>query len=137
MALEYNGHRIGAMQYNGVTIGEAMMDGQIVYRADAGPKPVSGEYGPTQASAFGQVLDSYTITKAGDYLIAHTMTGQGLGAEALIMVNGGGDGFAQGPSGDPSTVELAATLAPGDVVTLSVYPYLTVTVSGTWSIVKN
>ena len=33
MALEYDGHRIGAMQYNGVTIGEAMMDGQIVYRS--------------------------------------------------------------------------------------------------------
>ena len=33
MTLEYNGQRIGAMQYNGVTIGEAMMDGQIVYRS--------------------------------------------------------------------------------------------------------
>ena len=33
MTLEYNGQRIGAMQYNGVTIGEAMMDGQIVYQS--------------------------------------------------------------------------------------------------------
>ena len=33
MALEYDGHRIGAMQYNGVTIGEAMMDGQVVYQS--------------------------------------------------------------------------------------------------------
>ena len=33
MALEYDGHRIGAMQYNGVTIGEAMIDGQVVYRS--------------------------------------------------------------------------------------------------------
>ena len=33
MALEYDGHRIGAMQYNGVTIGEAMIDGQIVYQS--------------------------------------------------------------------------------------------------------
>lgn len=33
MPLEYNGQRIGGMQYNGVTIGEAMMDGQIVYRS--------------------------------------------------------------------------------------------------------
>ena len=33
MALEYDGQRIGAMQYNGVTIGEAMIDGQIVYRS--------------------------------------------------------------------------------------------------------
>ena len=33
MALEYDGQRIGAMQYNGVTIGEAMIDGHIVYRS--------------------------------------------------------------------------------------------------------
>ena len=33
MALEYDGQRIGAMQYNGVTIGEAMIDGQVVYRS--------------------------------------------------------------------------------------------------------
>lgn len=33
MALEYGGQRVGAMMYNGVTIGEAMIDGQIVYRS--------------------------------------------------------------------------------------------------------
>ena len=33
MALNINGSKIGAVQYNGRTIGEAMMDGKIVYRS--------------------------------------------------------------------------------------------------------
>lgn len=33
MALNIDGSKIGAVQYNGLTIGEAMMDGKIVYRS--------------------------------------------------------------------------------------------------------
>lgn len=33
MPLQFGPTKIGGMQYNGVTIGEAMMDGQIVYRS--------------------------------------------------------------------------------------------------------
>ena len=33
MALQFGNTKIGEMQYNGVTIGEAMIDGQIVYRS--------------------------------------------------------------------------------------------------------
>lgn len=33
MALEYDGQRVGAMMFNGHTIGEAMIDGVVVYRS--------------------------------------------------------------------------------------------------------
>lgn len=52
MALQFGSTKIGAMQYNGVTIGEAMMDGQIVYSAMSWP---AGFYiGGSQMAYTGQ-----------------------------------------------------------------------------------
>lgn len=40
MSLQFGSTPIGAMQYNGVTIGEAMIDGQVVYRSTVTVTPL-------------------------------------------------------------------------------------------------
>lgn len=138
MSLQFGPTKIGGMQYNGVTIGEAMMDGQIVYRSvPPSIYPVSGTGSATMDFSFTGTIGSHTIAEPGLYAITHLVTGQGGAWGTSVIETPGGNAY--GPSGNSSTSTLEVTLNPGDVVVFiaqntdwGVQSY-----SGSWSIVKN
>ena len=66
MALEYDGQRIGAMQYNGVTIGEAMIDGQIVYRSVIRVTPVAPTFHDGTFTVTLPEMEGVTYTISGE-----------------------------------------------------------------------
>ena len=111
MALQFGNTKIGEMQYNGVTIGEAMIDGQVVYRS--GPEPATGTWGPEPG--YWQVIASHTITQDGTYTITNTATGLRTGSALIFTPHG----TTSGPYGDPSIAETTETLTAGDVVEFS------------------
>ena len=137
MALEYDGQRIGAMQYNGVTIGEAMMDGQIVYRSS--PYPLTGTVGG--GSYFSATtLASHTVAENGAFTVAWEVTcTEGLWSPQIsrgstILVTG----YEVAMEGT-TPVAWSGTLNAGDIINFRVTQRIinTVVVSGTWSIVKS
>ena len=78
MALQFGNTKIGEMQYNGVTIGEAMIDGQIVYRSSVSPAAVATlELGPETVQGYSfPARTVYTIPegKGGIYLVEAVAT---------------------------------------------------------------
>ena len=132
MSLQFGSTPIGAMQYNGVTIGEAIMDGVIVYRSS--PYPLTG----TWESALTTSTTTYaehTIEADGSYTLTHTVTGGGQYVGAAIN---GPWGTTNSPPGPPSTATVTQTLAAGDLIKFQAGALIpSGTASGSWSIVKN
>ena len=131
MPIQFGSNKIGAMQYGGVTIGEAMIDGQIVWSAS--PYPVSGEWGPTVLVG-ASVVATHIIANDGNYTGTHTMLGGNPLTVCLIFVNGK---ELASDSGNPAIATVTGNLSAGDVVEFSTLIASTSTLSGTWSIVKN
>ena len=136
MALEYDGQRVGAMQYNGHTIGEAMIDGQIVFRSIPPIEPASGDYDEVARSGQVTIVASHTIEWGYEYVIEHTASTQ---ASVLHIVAGIGVNdviVAEGTPGQHSTATYTATLQAGDTVQIGLRNDLSVavTATGTWSI---
>ena len=134
MALEYNGQRVGAMQYNGVTIGEAMMDGHIVYRSSI--YPLEGTWGPTNVPNTATTFDSHTIEEVGEYTITHTATSSG-NPPVFVSSIRTPHGSVFAPNGSPSTATLTEQFQPGDLIEFRAASIGASTATGTWSIVKN
>lgn len=74
MALEYDGQRIGAMQYNGVTIGEAMIDGQIVYRSVIRVTPVAPTFHDGEPWITLPTVEGVTYSVSGTPGAGNTVT---------------------------------------------------------------
>ena len=132
MPAQFGPTKIGAMQYGGVTIGEAMMNGQVVYRSKL-PSiyPVSGTWSASVADL--QTVASHTIVEAGTYTIRHE-------SRAFIARSG-----IRGPWGttedagapDVSVAEVTVTLTVGALVEFLSGVSFNLATTGTWSIVKN
>lgn len=63
MALQFGPTKIGGMQYNGVTIGEAMMNGQVVYKS--GPPGVWPQGFEVNGAAGATALTSWAPVRGG------------------------------------------------------------------------
>lgn len=96
MALQFGPTKIGGMQYNGVTIGEAMYNGQIVYRSEP-PLPVvtiTGTSGTQSRDQFRQACidfgTTYDTVEVLPFLLdtsqATTMYGVFYGCTSLTQV---------------------------------------------------
>ena len=127
MPMQWGPTKIGAMQYNGVTIGEAMMDGQIVYRSTI--YPLTGTFevvngAPIQAYE----VFSHTVVEPGDF------TG------TVTQESGEVTAYSWTLNGGSQTTGLTRTftgLSVGDTIQAQVLHFYALNVSGTWSLVKN
>ena len=129
MPMQWGPTKIGAMQYNGVTIGEAMMNGQIVYRSS--PYPLTGTFEIVNGAALQpHEVFSHTIVEPGNFTATVTRESGQVTLYSLYL-NGASRGT--GPEG-------AATfngLSVGDTIRVTAIHTGTLNLSGTWSIVKN
>ena len=128
MALEYDGQRIGAMQYNGVTIGEAMMDGQIVYRSS--PYPLTGTFEIVNGEPLTPYdLFRHTVVEPGDFTGKITL--ESVEPTAIYWYLNGS--IVTGMTGLTGTY---TGLSVGDTISAAAAEFGNLNVSGTWSIVK-
>lgn len=72
MSLQFNNNKIGAMQYNGVTIGEAMIDGKIVYQSAIYPAYIT--WVGTVLNIEGRTNDEveimrHTLVESGNFTV--------------------------------------------------------------------
>ena len=136
MPMQWGLTKIGAMQYNGVTIGEAMIDGVVVYRSVPPIGPVSGDYDEVAYMNQITIVATHTIEWDYEYVIQHTASVElsvlniaaGIGINDVIVT--------EGPRGQDSTSTYVATLQAGDTVQIGVRNTLSadITTTGTWSI---
>ena len=126
MALEYNGHRIGAMQYNGVTIGEAMIDGQVVYRSS--PYPATGTFEIVNGVPFAQYeVFSHTVVEPGNFTATVTRE-SGYVTMYAWSLNGA-------PMEGAGATLTFTDLSIGDTIKVAAFYTGALNLSGTWSIV--
>ena len=138
MTVQFGSTAIGGMQYNGVTIGEAMYNGQIVYRSvPPSIYPLDGNW--TATFMFGSVHTGYshTIAEPGTYTLTHSVTGHN-GAWGTVYI----DTPNRGASADVNpegVATLTVALSPGDNVVFRAQntDWGDQTYTGSWSIVKN
>ena len=62
MSLQFGPTKIGGMQYNGATIGEAMYNGQIVYRSALPVVVINGTSGTQSRDQFRAACVQYGTT---------------------------------------------------------------------------
>ena len=131
MPAQFGPTKIGAMQYGGVTIGEAMMNGQVVYRSKL-PSiyPVSGTWSATVMAM--QTVASHTIVEAGTYTIRH----ESMASFAESGIRGPWGTTTGGFAQTVSVAEVTVTLTVGALVEFLSGVSFNLATTGTWSITK-
>ena len=138
MSLQFGNNKIGGMQYNGVTIGEAMYNGQIVYRSvPPSIYPLDGTWTATCAFGSSHTGHSHTIAEPGTYTLTHSLTGHN-GAWGSVQIHTP-VGNASENAWPEGVATLTVALSPGDNVVFSAQntDWGDQTYTGSWSIVKN
>lgn len=137
MALQFGGTPIGGMQYGGVTIGEAMIDGQVVYRSFVSIYPVTGTWSGNLEFGLDTLVHTHTVAEPGNFTITHTLTGRG-GVWGLATVRTkNGDSYSS--SDNTSVGTTTENLSPGDTIEFLAQntDWGTETYDSHWLIVKN
>ena len=127
MGAQFGTTKIGAMQYNGVTIGEAMMDGQIVYRSVIRVTPAAPTFLtaspwytlPTQAGV------TYTVSGTPGYNQSVTITATPQAGYELA----GQTSWAHTYGPQPSPYPASGTWGPVSIQTFQFVDILTHTMS--------
>lgn len=123
MSLQF-GSPIGAVQYNGLTIGEAMFNGEVVWRSES---PMSATVTKQTTDASTVRMARFTIPETGVYVLDLSIA-----AGFLASINVNGTSVSNVLLGSNSSTQKRTALVAGDVievVAMTTTPPATLTVS--------